>query len=169
MLDGTPRIVVGVMPRGFWFPDPSVRIWMPEPLNPESRSWNSTLIGRIAPNQDMRAMQAPLAQLTAMLGERFHYAAQFDNTRNAQITSLRDDLSGPMRPALFSTLGAMVLILLIGCANVAALVLGQVDTRSTELTVRAALGANRRRLIQPVVVEVVLIAVLGGTFGAAVA
>src|SRR5262249_52141247 len=126
-------------------------------------------IGRIAPNQDMRAMQAPLAQLTAMLGERFHYAAQFDNTRNAQITSLRDDLIGPMRPALFSTLGAMVLILLIGCANVAALVLGQVDTRSTELTVRAALGANRRRLIQPVVVEVVLIAVLAGTFGAAVA
>jgi putative ABC transport system permease protein len=169
MLDGRPRTVVGVMPRGFWFPDPSVRIWTPEPLNPESRSWNSTLIGRIAPNQDMRAMQAPLAQLSAMLGKRFHYAAQWDKTRNAQVTPLRDDLIGPMRPALFATLGAMVLILLIGCANVAALVLGQVDTRSTELAVRVALGANRRRLVQQVAVEVMLIAILAGAFGAAVA
>jgi hypothetical protein len=45
-LDGRPRTVVGVMPSGFWFPDPSVRIWTPVPLNPESRNWNSTLIGR---------------------------------------------------------------------------------------------------------------------------
>ena len=56
MLDGRPRTVIGVMPRGFWFPDPSVRIWTPEPLRADSRSWNSTLIGRVAPNQDIRAM-----------------------------------------------------------------------------------------------------------------
>jgi hypothetical protein len=47
-LDGTRRTVIGVLRRGFWFPDPSVRIWMPEPLTPESRNFNSTLVGRVA-------------------------------------------------------------------------------------------------------------------------
>ena len=65
-LDGMPRRIVGVMPKGFWFPDPAVRIWIPEPLTSESRSWNSTLVGRVAANHDVHAMEAPVAQLAAM-------------------------------------------------------------------------------------------------------
>ena len=169
MLDGSPRTVVGVMPRGFWFPDPSVRIWTPEPLRPESRSWNSTLIGRVAPNQDIRAMDAPLSQLASMLDERFDYTARRDKTKDRRITPLRDDVLGPMQPAVLATLAATVLILLIGCANVAALVLGQVDARSTEFAVRSALGANRRRLAQQLIVEVLIVGVVAGTLGAALA
>jgi putative ABC transport system permease protein len=168
-VDGTPRTIVGVMPRGFWFPDPSVRMWTPEPLRQRSRSWNSTLVGRVAPNQDVRAMAGPLAQLTAMLDERFDYPAQWDKTKNPHITPLRDDLIGPMRPALRATLGAMALILLIGCANVAALLLGQVDTRSVEFAVRSALGAQRHRLTQQLVVEAMLIALVAGVLGATLA
>ena len=118
-LDGRPRTVIGVMPRGFWFPDPSVRIWTPEPLRADSRSWNSTLIGRVAPNQDVRAMEAPLSQLAAMLDERFDYTARRDKTKDRRITPVRDDVLGPMQPALLATLAATALILLIGCANVA--------------------------------------------------
>jgi predicted permease len=168
MLDGSPRTVIGVMPRGFWFPDPSVRIWTPEPLRPDSRSWNSTLIGRAAPNQDIRAMDGPLSQLAAMLDERFDYTAR-DKTKDRRITPLRDDLLGPMQPAVLATLAATVLILLIGCANVAALVLGQVDARSAEFAVRSALGANRPRLAQQLIVEVLIVAVVAGTLGAALA
>jgi predicted permease len=168
-LDGIPRIVIGVMPRGFWFPDPSVRVWTTVPLNPESRSWNSTLIGRVAAGHDVTAMEAPVAQLTAMLDERFDYPAQWDKTRDPHLTPLRDDLTGAMRPALLATLGAMVLILVIACANVAALVLGQVNARSVEFAVRSALGANRRRLTQPLLVEVLLIAAVAGSLGAALA
>lgn len=168
-VDGVTRTVVGVTPRGFWFPDPSVRIWTPEPLNPESQSWNSTLVGRVAPNQDVRAMQASVAQLTAMLDERFDYAAQWDKTKNPYITPVRDDAIGPMQPALLATLGAMALVLLIGCANVAALVLGQLDARSTELAVRSALGANRTRLAQQLIGEVLLVATAAGALGAALA
>jgi putative ABC transport system permease protein len=167
-LDGRPRTVIGVMPRGFWFPDPSVRLWTPEPLRATSRSWNSTLIGRVAPNQDVRAMEAPLSQLAAMLDERFDYSAR-DKTKNRRITPVRDAVLGPMQPAVFATLAAIALILLIGCANVAALVLGQVDARSAEFAVRSALGANRQRLAQQLVVEVLLVAAVAGTVGAALA
>ena len=168
MLDGSPRTVIGVMPRGFWFPDPSVRIWTNQPLRPDSRSWNSTLIGRAAVNQDIRAMDAPLTQLAAMLDERFDYTAR-DKTKDRRITPLRDDLLGPMQPALLATLAATGLILLIGCANVAALMLGQVDARSAEFAVRSALGANRQRLAQQLIVEVLIVAAVAGTLGAALA
>jgi putative ABC transport system permease protein len=169
MLDGSPRTVIGVMPRGFWFPDPSVRIWTTVPLSPESRSWNSTLIGRVAANQDIRAMDAPVSQLAAMLDERFDYPARRDKTKDRQITPLRDDVLGPMQPAVFATLAATALILLIGCANVAALVLGQVDARSAEFAVRSALGANRQRLAQLLIVEVLIVATVAGALGAGLA
>jgi len=168
-LDGRPRTVIGVMPRGFWFPDPSVRIWTPVPLRADSRSWNSTLIGRVAPNQDIRTMEAPLSQLAAMLDERFDYAARRNKTTDRRITPVRDDVLGPMQPALLATLAATALILLIGCANVAALVLGQVDARSAEFAVRSALGASRQRLAQQLMVEVLMVAVVAGTLGAALA
>ena len=169
-LDGTSRTVIGVMPRGFWFPNPSVRIWMPELLTPQSRSFNSTLVGRVEPNRDVRAMQAPVALLAAMVDERFDYPGpQWDKTRDPHITPVRDDLLGPIRPALLATLAAVTLILLIGCANVAALVLGQVDARSTEFAVRAALGANRQRLTQQLIVEVLLVAAIAGAAGALIA
>jgi predicted permease len=168
-LDGTARTVIGVMPRGFWFPDPSVRLWTAVPLTSEGRNWNSTLVGRVAPGHDVRSMQAPVAQLTAMLGERFDYPAQWDKTRNAHITPLPDDFTGDFRPALYATLGAMALILLIACANVAALMLGQVESRSMELAVRSALGANRLRLTQSLVIEALLIAAAAGALGAALA
>jgi len=169
ILDGIPRTVVGVMPRGFWFPDPSVRIWTPVPLRPESRSWNSTLIGRVAPGFDIRTLEAPLSRLTAMLDARFDYPARLDKARPRVITPLRDDLLGPMRPAVLAALAATTLILLIACANVAALVLGQVDARSAEFAVRSALGASRQRLAQQLAIEVLLLATVAGALGAALA
>ena len=169
MVGGTSRTVVGVMPRGFWFPDPSVRLWTPVVLRPDSRSWNSTLIGRVAAGHDVRTMDAPLAQLGAMLDERFEYSARRDKTKDRQITAVRDDVLGPMQPALYATLAATVLILLIGCANVAALVLGQVEARSAEFAVRSAVGANRLRLAQQLVVEVLIVALVAGTLGAGLA
>jgi len=168
-LDGTRRTVIGVLPRGFWFPDPAVRIWIPEALTPESRNFNSTLVGRVAPNYDVRAMEAPAAQLAATVGQRFDYPAQWNKRQNPYITPVRDALVGPMRPALLATLGAMALILLIGCANVAALVLGQVDARSTEFAVRSALGAKRQRLAQQLIVEVLHVAAGAGALGATLA
>jgi len=168
-LDGVPRTVVGVMPRGFWYPNPSVRIWLTRALNPQGRNGSYTFLGRVAPGADVRAMESHVARLTTMLGERFQYSERGDKTKNALITPIRDQLLGSMRPAIVATLTAMGLILLIACANVAALMLGQVEGRSTELAVRSALGANRRRLTQQLVVEAILLGLLAATVGAAMA
>ena len=168
-LDGEPRTVVGVMPRGFWFPDPGVRIWTARQLSPQRRSGNYTFIGRAAPGQDIANMGAPMQQFVKVLDERFDYPPKWDKTKDAAITPVREYLVGTMRPALLATLVAMGLILLIACANVAALMLGQVEGRSAELALRSALGANRGRLTQQLVVEALLLGVASGIAGAVVA
>ena len=169
MISGTPLTVVGVMPRGFWFPDPSVRLWFPVTLSSEHRSGNYTFIGRLAPGQTMTAMAGPLKQLTTTLGERFTYPEKWDKTKDPTLTPVREFLIGFVRPALLATLVAMGLILLIACANVAALMLGQLDARATELAVRSALGANRGRIIQQIVIEALLVGGAAAALGAALA
>ncbi len=168
-LDGTSRTIVGVMPRGFWFPDPSTRVWVAQRLNPENRSGNYTFIGRVAPGHTVDNMAGPLAQFVRILDERFDYPPQWDKTKSPVLTPLREWLVGSLTPALVATLVAMGLILLIACANVAALMLGQVEGRTTELAVRSALGANRRRLTQQLVAEAALLGLASGLVGALLA
>ena len=168
-LSGIPRTIVGVMPPGFWFPDPTVRVWLGETLDPENGSGNYALIGRMPPGTTVEGMTGPIGRVTASLGERFDYPAEWDKTQNAVLTPLRDRLVGPVRPALLAMLAAMAVILLIACVNVSALMLGQVDSRGTEMAVRTALGAGRHRLLRQLVVEALVIGALAGILGAALA
>jgi predicted permease len=168
-LDGGERVVAGVMPRGFWFPDPSIQAWLPETLDPENRSGNYALVGRMNPGQTAATMATPLSQITRRLGENFQYSAQWDKTKNAQLTPVTQYLTGSLRPGLIATLIAMGLILLIGCANVAALMLGQLESRSSEIAVQVAMGAERGRLAQQLVVEAAAIGFLAGIIGSGVA
>ena len=168
-IDGAPRTVVGVMPRGFWFPDPNTRIWIPQPLRPDNRTGNYAFIGRIAPGLRVDAMSGPIAQFVRILDDRFDYPPQWDKTKSPVLTPLRKYLVGSLTPALVATFVAMGLILLIACANVAALMLGQVEGRTTELAVRSALGANRVRLTQQLIAEAGLIGLAAGAFGALLA
>ena len=168
-LGGVARTVIGVMPRGFWFPSPTTRVWNSTPLNPQNRAGRYSLVGRVADGVSIEHMEGPLGSMTAALGARFKYPPRWDKTKNAKVTAAREYLVGEVRPSLVATLAAMGVILLIACANVAALMLGQVDARATELAVRAALGANRQRLIQQLVFEAILIGILAGVAGAAIA
>lgn len=167
---GIARTVIGVMPRGFWFPSPKTRIWTNTPMNPQNRSGQYSLLGRLAEGQSFENMQGALKGLTQRLAQNFNYPdPQWDRTRNPTVTPARDVFVGDVRPGLLATLAAMGVILLIGCANVTSLILGQVDARTTEIAVRAALGANRQRLIQHLVIESLLIGLLAGGCGAAFA
>ena len=166
---GVTRTVIGVMPRGFWFPSPTTRIWTAAQLDPRNRAGRYSLVGRIADGMSLDHMEGPLAALTSALGARFKYPPRWDKTRSPSVTPAREFLVGDVRPSLVATLAAMALLLLIACTNVAALMLGQVDTRTTEMAVRAALGANRRRLVQQLVMESLAIGVLAGVAGAGIA
>lgn len=168
-LDGVMRRIVGVMPRGFWFPDPTVRVWLSQPMRTESRAGNYVLIGRRAAGRSPGAMAEPLRRITERLGAEFTYPPAWDKTQNAQLTSLSDYVLGPVRSALLATLAGMAVLLLISCANVATLMLGQLRGRSTELATRVALGAGKRRVTQQLMVEAGMLAFLAGLVGAGVA
>lgn len=168
-LNGTPYTVVGVMPKGFWFPDPTARVWVAEPLNEEDGSGNYTLVGRRAPGTDGPAIGLALDRLASRLRERFQYPEAWDKTRSPSLTPIREHLLGPLQLPLLATLGAMGVLLLIACANVAALMLGQVDSRATELAVRVALGADGRRMTQQLLAEALLLGLAAAGAGAVIA
>lgn len=168
-LGGIPRTVVGVMPPGFWFPDPKTRVWTTTPLSSESMAGNYALVGRAAPGVSLDRMEGQLGAIAASLKARFEYVPAFDRSRSPSIIPLREHLVGQVRPSLLATLGAMALILLMACVNVAALMLGQVAGRKAELAVRVALGAGRQRLLQQLVIESLLIGSLAGVAGALLA
>jgi predicted permease len=169
-LGGFTRTVVGVMPPGFWFPSPTTRAWTAAQMNPENGSGRYTLVGRVAQGLSVSHVDGPLQAIASRLGARFEYPnPQWDVTRSPSIVSAREFFVGDIRPALLATLAAMGVILLIACGNVAALMLGQVDARATELAVRTALGANRQRLLQQLVIESLLVGTLAGATGALLA
>jgi len=168
-LDDVPRTVIAVMPRGFWYPNPSVRIWLPKALDPEGRNGSYTLLGLAAPGVDVHHLGPYIDRLTSILNQRFKYPEGGDKTKSPSIVPMRDELLGSIRPAIVATFVAMALILLIACTNVAALMLGQVEGRASELAVRSALGATRGRIAQQLLVESLLIGVLAAVAGSAFA
>jgi predicted permease len=166
---GESHTVIGVMPRGFWFPDAEAALWVNSPFTADNRSGNYTMVARMEPGRTVAGMAGPLQTLTTRLRERFTYSADWDKTRNAEIEPLVISFEGDVRPMLLATMAAMALILLIACSNVAALMLGQVDGRSTEFAVRSALGASRRQLMQQLMIETIVLGVCAGVAGTLIA
>jgi putative ABC transport system permease protein len=168
-LGGANRTVVGVMPKGFWYPSPTTRVWNSTPLDPQNRSGRYSLVGRVAEGASIAHIDGPLRALADALGRQYRYPPQWDKTKSPFITPVREYVVGKVSPSVKATLAAMAVILLMACANVAALMLGQVDARATEMAVRSALGANRQRLVQQLVFESFAIGILAGLAGSVLA
>jgi putative ABC transport system permease protein len=166
ILGGRPRTVIGIMPPGFWFPDPGVRLWLADTLPPGEQNGMYTLIGRAAGGRNVRELAPSLSHATRILAAQFTYPPEWDKTKNPSLIPLREHLVGNMRPSLLAAGAAMAVILLIACANVAALMLGQVESRSGELAVRTALGADRMRLTTQLLFEALALGLVGGLAGA---
>jgi putative ABC transport system permease protein len=168
--------IVGVMPPTFFFPDRQTEIWVPataywrwtrestERFPSWARRW--TGIARLNPHVSVADARADLARVAARL-HAVHGAGDPDFPGFAvNVVLLLDSIAGPrLQLALWLLMGAVVLVLLVACANVGNLLLARAAARQHEIAVRRALGASRLRLLQQLFVESLLLASLGGTLG----
>ena len=170
---GVQRTIVGVMPPGFFFPTPDNRAWRPLVLDPAEPIYSNTgwltLLGLERAGTTPAQLKTELDRITTRLGERFTYPAAWDKTKNATTTPLRESLVGNVRDPLLLLLGAVAMLLIIACANAAALILARTTDRMGELTVRSALGAGRYRIARQIVTESLVLALVSAIAGALIA
>jgi putative ABC transport system permease protein len=156
--------VVGVMPRGFNFPN-KVEVWLPIELHPSSPSRTSRGKRVIARLRDGVSLEQARADLSA-IGKQLRQENSVDiDLVDMAATPLQESMVGEARKSLLVMMAAVAFLLLIACANVANLVLAQVTSRQREFTVRAALGATRWRLAKQFITETLALALLAGCLG----
>jgi putative ABC transport system permease protein len=161
MLDGVAHTIVGVMPPSFEFPEKR-DLWAPKIfVDDEKQVRAGTYLGvvaRLRPGVTMAAAQSDMDRVAKQL------ATEYPRTNakvGVHVTSVPNDLVGPVRTAMLVLLGAVGCVLLVACANVANLLLARGADRRREFAIRAALGAGRARLMRQMVSENAMLAALG--------
>jgi putative ABC transport system permease protein len=171
-LGGKGYTVVGVMPAGFQFPvdGENIDMWTTVALDSgmfEQRGAHYMhVIGRLKPGVTVTAARAEMDGIAANLERQY----PDDNAhRGIVVVPALESLVGDVRPALLILLGAVAMVLLIACVNVANLLLARATTRHREMAIRAALGANRLRVVRQLLTESVLLSIVGGSLGLLIA
>jgi predicted permease len=172
LLGGEPYTVVGVTPASFRHPTPAPTAWIPRSLVGPNIFSNGLptrgdrylrAIGRLAPGADAAQAQHELTALSVELAAT--YPESNEDWTAAAVVPLHTSIVGDVDRALVVVLGVVGFILLIGCANLANLLLARGSARSREIGIRVALGAGRRRIVRQLLTESLVLALLGGAIG----
>jgi putative ABC transport system permease protein len=165
IVEGGPLTVTGVMPAGFRFLY-DTDLWAPPwpgNSNPITRRYhNWLLVGRLAEGVSLDAARAEIDVISTQLQEAY---PESNRSKALQIDRLQEAMVEGYRQSLLVMAGAIVLVLLIACSNVASLLMARGSTRAPELAVRAAIGAGRSRLTRGLLVECVILALGAGGLG----
>ncbi|MGH9385311.1 MAG: ABC transporter permease [Vicinamibacterales bacterium] len=172
-LDDDPYTVIGVMPEVFEnVVFPTADIWRSLQYDAalpslQGREWGHHLrmIGRSRAAITIERAKADLDEIAATRLPEFTRPRWAALQRGLAVSSLQDEITGDVKPALFAVLGAVTLLLLIVCVNVTNLLLGRAAQRQSEFSMRMALGAGRTRLTRQLLTESLLLALLGGGIG----
>jgi putative ABC transport system permease protein len=165
-VDVTHLEVIGVMPRGFGFPNAEAELYTALPINPEEGGRNFSVVGRLRTGVSIAAAKAEMATIAARTATE---NVSLNAGWSATVVPLLDQTVGSIRPVLWILFAATSLILLLVCANVANLLLMHSATRTREVSIRLALGAARFRIVRQFLTESLLLAGLGGLAGVAIA
>jgi predicted permease len=176
-LAGLPYTIVGVMPEGFEFADPEARFWIPLAFTAEDKSddrrhsnnWQH--IGRLKPGATLEQAQAQVDAINAANLDRFPQFKELliNAGFHTSVERLQDVLVRSVARTLYLLWGGAAFVLLVGALNIANLALARSTLRTKELGTRVALGASRGRIAGQLVVEGLLVALIAGVLGAAVA
>ena len=163
--------IVGVMPRDFQYPVASEKpteVYTPRRIRPEdkvrggSRNFNSVVIGRLKDGVSLQQAGEQMDRVAEVIDREF---PKWSPGRRTRVIPLQEHLVGKVRSWMLMLLGAVTLVLLIACANVANLMLARATVRQREMSIRSALGASRWRLVRGLLVEGLLLSMTGAAIG----